>query len=232
MGALALGIKAFIDGLHAGPGIANTDIQDAITPIYGAIAFDVDTTDDVFRNADHESQIAANAGTDAGNQVGQIGKQLDQITRHTYDTVIPGSMSWLRGDLLVHYIQPIRHDIGLINGRIRAFDKFEKAIDDWKTHTVTPAVNSYYTFRKWFDGWPTQVLAQWHDWFQQPGNFATWAVPILTRPMLTYLGNGQHPELVGVLAVDVLDGLPDQLGPLIQALGAIAYTPVPDGYGP
>jgi hypothetical protein len=232
MGALALGIKAFLDGLNAGGGIANTDIRDAVTPIYGVIAYDVDTTDDVFRNADHESEIAANAGTDAGNQIGQIGKQLDQITRHTYDTVIPGSMSWLRGDIILHDIDPLRKTVAAQGKAITALQKFEKAIDAWRKNTVDPTLNSYNVFRKWFDGWPTQVLAQWHDWFQQPGLFATWAVPILARPILTYLGNGQHPDLVALLAVDALDGLPGSSSALIIALGELAYVDLPEAVRP
>jgi hypothetical protein len=231
MGLIATGVEAFAKAFQRGFGSETTPVTaDTLSPLVATVEFVAETTDDTFRNADHESQLAANAGTDAGNQVGEIGLQLYNVTKRLIDTIIPGSMSWVRGDIILHDIDPLRKTVKDLGDKITGFVKFEDTIDAWRKTTVDPDLAKFLAFIKWFDTWPLQVLNTLHDWTQHPSDLARWITPYLAPVIVPYLGDKAQRALLELLTAELLSAISDELGPLIVAAGQILATDVPAEY--
>lgn len=156
---------------------------------------------------------AARGGEDASEQwaanardgMVKIGDDLKAITEHTYQTVIPHSLSWLDGHIFQTGISPLRREAASMEKEIGTVTGEVNALRIWRTHKADPDLNSYVAFRGWFDKWPTDVLNTWHEWFAHPHNFALWAAPPLIGPLVSYLAAPEHKQTRDNLGLIVLD---------------------------
>lgn len=202
----ALGLQAFIDVLgsttNAGAGpVTSEELQPVIADI--GVAFTV--INDVLDHADRQAQLAVTAATDAAAQIEKVGQDLNDITGHTYRVVIPHSLSWLAGYVVTTWIDPIRGRLDKAESSIRFILGWRGQIDTWRHDHVDPTLAAYEGFRKWFDTWPQGVLFKWHDWFQHPARFASWAAPTLVRPIVSDLGTPAYQAERDVLALTMVD---------------------------
>jgi hypothetical protein len=228
MGALATGISAFVKTFGGGGGLSSETVSSgAFENLVNAWTFTTDTTDDTFRNADHESTLAAASGKHAGDQITTIGLDLKNITEHTYNTVIPKSLGWLRGDLLVHYIDPIRQNLGRLNNWAKIVDKWRTQIDTWRTTYVDPEIRKWQAFKKWFDGYPTTVVDVWNHWFQHPDQFANWIVNYLVKPLVVAFSDKGNLPSLDTLTQEILQASPNRYRYAVAAFEQMLDEPWP-----
>jgi hypothetical protein len=228
---IAVGIGAFLKVFQSGGGQEPVTL-DLLRPLVSALAFVTNTMDDVMRDADHESTIAADAGNDAGNQIGEIGLMLKDITLHTYDTVIPGSLSWLRGDIIVHDIDPIRMAIRHINKVLSELIVWQHDTDKWRHHYVDPNLAQWIAWYAYWKGWPRTTVETVAGWLQHPDNFATFAVPAIAKPLVDYYSASPELPLLETLTATILSAVPDDIGTFVTVAGELLETNVPNHYAP
>jgi hypothetical protein len=194
---------------------------DDLVPIVSGLKYESQVIDDVFGEADGLAAVEVVSATDAGAQIDNVAQHLHFITEHTYKTVLPHSMAWLRGNIVQRYVTPLQHRTTKLEGEVKALDKWETQIKQWRSKTVDPTLDDYRTFRKWFDKWPTDVLNNVHDWFQHQQSFSDFAVPIIARPFVNYLSADAHRQLLDDLTLIVLDASPDRYRHAVAAFEAM-----------
>lgn len=160
---------------------------------------------DVFAAAKGAEDYSERWATEAGQQIAEIGSDLKQITDHTYQVVIPHSMSWLAGYAVTHWIDPIRADLQALHKAVNQLGLALAALQQWRQHRADPLLNAWAGFHEWFSGWPQSVLFRWHGYFQRPGEFGDWAAAPITGPIISYLADPQHKTSRDNLAAIMVD---------------------------
>lgn len=199
MSALGAGyvIDQIINPSDAGPG---TPTWDELVPRFQDIKYMLQVLDDALQNADAVATSSVTVATDAATQAEKIGQNVKDIVHHTYDVVIPHSLSWLAGYIVSHFITPIHERLDKDESNIRFLLGWRAQIVAWRNEFVDPNIELWVGFRKFFDGWPQGVLFRWHDYFEHPGNFADWAAPPLIGPLVSYLAAPEHKTTRDALA--------------------------------
>lgn len=163
-------------------GLASTVAQ-----LYRWENFAWNVVNDVFGAAKGAEAISQGVSHDAGVKIEAIGRYTKDITEHTYNIVIPHSLSWLYGYIESKDLVPLRQRLGRDESNIRFLLGWRGQIDNWKNNYVDPQLAKDKAFIQWFDTWPLQVVSRWHQWFQHPEQFAQWATPNLIGPIISYL---------------------------------------------
>lgn len=176
-------------------------VRDAVLQLGQAIDWLTGITQDVFGAAKGGENYSERWATQAGEGIAKLGDDLKAITEHTYDTVIPRSLSWLDGYIVAHQIDPLRLRIAQEQHQIDFLMGWRSQIDTWRHKFVDPHIEQWIGWRKWFDGWPQGVLYRWHDWFQHPAGFGQWAAPPVAGPLVAYIADRQHERLRDDLAL-------------------------------
>lgn len=154
----------------------------------------VDFVSDVFGAAKGGEDASEAWATNAGGSIAKIGLDLKDVTEHTYNTVIPNSMSWLRGDIYKNGINPLRAWLGRVEKEIGALSGRVSVLEFWRKDYADPHIRDWREFNSWFHTYPIGVVNTWHDWFQRPHNFALWAAPPLIGPIVSYLAAPEHQQ--------------------------------------
>lgn len=184
--------------------------SDDLVPIVQGLAYEGRVIDDVFREADGLAATDVVVATDVAAQIDNVAQHLKFITEHTYKTVIPHSMAWLRGNIVQKYVTPLQHRMTKAESDIDALDKWETTIKAWRIRTVDPTLQAYTQFQQWFDKWPIDVLNTVHDWFLHQQSFSDFATPLIARPLVNYLSDDAHHPLLDDLTLLVINASPDR----------------------
>lgn len=146
----------------------------------------------------------------------QIGKDLEQIAgdldwdlKHITGTIIPHSEAHLVGYIFSTGIVPLRVQVRKLWSSVRFLMGWRGQIDYWRKNTVDPELSKLMAFRQWFLTNDQPAVQQLVDWIKRPGTFATWAVPILTDPLVVYLATKAKQATVDELTRLIVDASPD-----------------------
>lgn len=211
MSAIATGLGVLIDTLDGSAGGGNAQVtQDDLVPVIRDIVAAFTVIKDALDAADKAATASVTAATDAATQIEQIGSDVKDITEHTYQVVIPRSMSWLAGYLISGAVDQVRSVIGADLHKIDFLDGWRGQIDTWRNDHVDPELTAWRSFKAWFDTWPTSILTTWHGWFQRPAEFGAWAAPPLIGPLVSYLADGQHKRLRDDLSLILVKAWTDE----------------------
>ena len=190
----ALGLDAIGAAINGGTAGANPVTGEELGIALADISYRFSVVAAILTDADRAASESVTAATDAATQIEEVGSDVKNITEHTYNTVIPHSLSWLAGYVVVTWIDPIRARLDKDESDIRFLMGWRSQIDTWRQKFVDPNVEKWVGFKQWFDGWPQGVLFKWHDWFEHPDNFASWATPPLVGPIVAYLAARGHEQ--------------------------------------
>lgn len=192
MGLLTSVVGQLIGALRNATAAGGTLNADSIQPLVSLVQYLADYVRDVFENADSNAGRDAALGGYAGDDIAQVAQDLADITDHTYTVVVPHSLAWLRGNVIVTLVDPLRKLVAGINREVKFLLGWRSQIDTWRNKFVDPNLSLWIGFHKWFYQWPIGVLRTWHDWFQHPAQFAAWATPPLIGPIIGYLADPAH----------------------------------------
>ena len=212
---------ALVDPSTAG---SQTLTQDDLTPVYGALKFLGGVIDDAFTDADerfHDAKLIAEA---TGAQVTVIGENVKDITTRTYDTVIPGSLKWVYGAVVLHLVDPLRKSVHTLQGEVKTLRKQVSALDHWEVAYVDPTLKKLLAFIRYFDGWPTSVLNTVRTWIERPAVFGQFAAPAVARPLITYLAASPTAPLLDDWVSTFVDASPQVWRHVEAAAVAILLT--------
>src|SRR6266702_78261 len=156
---------------------------------------------------------AAKGGEDASEQwsanvrddLAKLGDDLKTITEHTYDVVIPHSLSYLNGYVFSHGIVPLRNTVSSIEKEMGALSGRVSVLEFWRRDYADPHIRDWRRFNSWFHEWPIGVVTQWHEWFQHPHDFALWAAAPMIGPLVSYLAADEHKQTRDNLGLIILD---------------------------
>lgn len=180
-------------------------VKDALITLGRWVDWFMQVTGDVFAAAKGAEDYSEAWATEAGQQVAELGSDVKQITEHTYQTVIPHSMSWLAGWLIAGPIDQLRLRIAQLQDQVNFLLGWRAQIDAWRHEFVDPNVEKWVGFRQWFDGWPQGILFRWHSWLQHPSEFGAWAAAPVTGPIIAYLADPDHQTSRDNLAAIMVD---------------------------
>jgi hypothetical protein len=219
MSAISAGAGAFIDKITgtslAGSGTVDVDnLNNVLGDIVNVLVILKDTMD----AADSTSTEAVTAATDAATQIEEIGQDVKDITEHTYQVVIPHSMSWLAGYIVSHFIDQLRRAVAILNQEVAKIEQWEAEIKVWRARFVDPNVTLWVGFRQWFDTWPRGVLERWHMYFTHPDQFAQWAAPPLIGPLVSYLAAPAHKQTRDSLTLILLKAWSEEPTRVLDAI--------------
>lgn len=211
-------VGQLINPSSAGPAPITSD---DLVPIVQGLAYEGRVLDDVFSEADGLAATDVLVATDAGAQVDNLAQHLKFITEHTYKTVIPHSLAWLRGNIVQKYVTPLQHRTTKLESEVKALDKWEGQIKTWRSKTVDPTLQAYTQFQQWFDKWPLSVLNTVHDWLTHQQTFSDFATPLVARPLVNYLSDDSHHQLLDDLTLLIVNASPDRYRYVIGAFESI-----------
>lgn len=211
MSFVTRGLGVLIDALanpdSAGPrGATIEDVQLLGIEIASALGVIKDTMD----SADSKSQEAVTVATDTAGQLERIGFNIKDITEHTYTVMVPHSLSWLAGFIVTKWIDPLRHDVAELQHQVKFLLGWRGQINTWRKDWVDPNINQWRAWHTWFDTWPRSVLFRWHDYFEHPAHFASWAAPTLVNPIVSLLAGRRFKVARDALALMLVESWSDE----------------------
>lgn len=195
-------------------------LQSSVGQLYTWENFAWNVVSDVFGAAKGGEAISQGVSHDAGVKIEAIGRYVKDITEHTYNTVIPHSLSWLYGYIESHDLVPLRRRLGRDESMLRFLMGWRGQVDNWKNHYVNPQLAKDAAFIKWFDGWPLQVVSRWHEWFMHPGQFGDWATPYIVVPFVKAMATKPDQKSRDALALIMVRAWQDQPELTLDAIAA------------
>lgn len=146
----------------------------------------------------------------------QIGKDLEQIVgdqdwmwHHLVEVILPHTNQYLIGYVWSKGIIPLKVQLGRDEKTIRFLMGWRGQIDSWRKNTVDPELADWLRFHHWFNVNAAGPIATLAGWLKTPSRFASWAVPVITRPLVDYLATTASTGTVDELAAVVVDASPD-----------------------
>lgn len=191
--------------------------NDDLVPLVQGLKYEARLIDDVFNEADGLNATTVVVATDVGAQLRKVAQADRFAIEHTYKTVLPNSLSWLRGDVVLHLIDPLRKRVKRVEGQATSFAKWETDIKLWRSRRVDPTLQAYDGFAKWFNEWPLNALNVLHGWLTTPGKFSDFAVPIIARPLVAYVAADDHQQLLDDLLQSLVVASPDRYRYVVAA---------------
>lgn len=199
-------------------------LSQSVNQLYRWENFAWNVVSDVFQAAKGGEAISQGVSHDAGIKIEDIGRYTKEITEHTYNVVIPHSLSWLYGYIESKDLVPIRQRLDHDESNIKFLLGWRGQIDYWKKHYVDPQLAKDAAFIKWFDGWPLQVVSRWHTYFQHPEQFGKWAAPNLVWPLINYLAAQQDQKSRDALSLVMVKSWKDAPESTFEAVTAWLVT--------
>lgn len=193
MSAIGIGLGVIIDALRnpasAGPGpLTMDDLVAPLRDIASALSILRDTMD----SADRDTKEAVTAATDAAAQIEEIGGAFRDTIHHTYEVVIPHSLSWLAGYVVAHWIDPLRRDIALLNHRVDDLAQRIASLEHWRAHTVDPILARLLNFQADVTDNYLPAVRILKDWLDHPDHLADWLAQWIVGPIVSYLADDLH----------------------------------------
>lgn len=198
--------RALVDPSAAGPGSVS---EDEFVTFATNLHYYMAIIDHVFRNADDKADKAVTAASDASDALTQMGGDINDMVRHTYNVVIPHTVKYLYGYIESHDLVPLRERMADAEAWIRFLLGWRGQIDNWRRNWVDPNIADWRGFHTWFNGWPRGILFRWQDYFAHPSHFADWATPYLVQPIVNYLADHSHWRVRDELTQTIVDATPD-----------------------
>lgn len=186
------GALQYILGLQTSSSIQS--IANALQGLYSAIQFMAGMMADVFVNAKQGETRSFAKSTDAGQQIAKLGSDIKEITQHTYDVVIPGSLSWLYGHVEQKDLVPIRHRLDGVETAVRLLGNWRHIIDNWRNSYVDPLLHGWQQFIHWWDQNFSVPAGMLIEWVNHPAEFGKWAAAPLIGPIIGYLSLPEHKQ--------------------------------------
>lgn len=165
------------------------------------IGWFADFVGDVFGAAKGGENASEEWSGNAAGSIEKIGSDLKDVTEHTYNTVLPNSLSWLRGNIYANGINPIRREITSIEKQLGTISGRVSVLEFWRKDYADPHIRDWRIFNSWFHTYPIGVVNLWHEWFQHPHEFALWAAAPLIGPLVSYLAAPEHKDTRDNLAL-------------------------------
>jgi hypothetical protein len=180
-------------------------LSSSVGQLYRWENFAWNVVSDVFGAAKGGEAISQGVSHDAGVKVEAIGRYVKDITEHTYDTVLPHSLSWLYGYVESHDLVPIRRRLAADESQIRFLLGWRGQIIAWRKNYVDPNIVAWRTFHQWFDGYPLKSVNELHGWITKPATFGTWAAPAIAAPFVAYLGDKKNEKVRDAFTLVMVD---------------------------
>lgn len=220
-------VGALVNALRNASPAGGAITIDSIQPLVNLVTFLAQFVQDVFQSADGNAGRATSYAQYAGDDIAQVADDLAAITDHTYQTVIPHSLAWLRGNIIITLVDPLRRLVAGINRVVKELVSWQAQIKVWRSSYVDPNVALWIGFRKWFYQWPVDALRTLHDWLTHPMHFGQWAVAPVTKAQIAYFatpaGDSDLYQLVG----EYFDAAPERYRHVIGAFESILDQPWP-----
>lgn len=199
-------------------------LASGVAQLYRWENFAWNVANDVFGAAKGGEAISQGVSHDAGVKVEAIGRYVKDITEHTYNTVIPHSLSWLYGYIESKDLVPIRQRLGRDESTLRFLMGWRGQLDSWKNNYADPQLAKDRAFIQWFDSWPLQVVTQWREWLAHPDQFAKWATPYIVWPVINYLAAQPDEKSRDALALIMVNAWQDQPELTFEAIATWLVT--------
>ena len=214
-----LGIQGILGNVGA--------VADALQQLGSVVEWLTEVVQDVFGAAKGGEDYSEEWARRAGEQIDQMGSDIEDITVHTYLVLVPHSLAYLLGYIVSHYIEPIQRAIDNLQTRVGILEGFRRSTDEWRYKYVDPAIQGWKAFQEWFDSWPRGILFRWKDYFENPSHFADWATPPIVGPFIAYLANKDHSESRDNLTSIIIDDTPNRWRHVERAALAILEQDYP-----
>lgn len=155
-----------------------------------------------------------------------LAARQDESWTHLTTQTLPHTLGHLVGYVYSDGIVPLRSEARKLTSAVKFLDGWRGQIDAWRKHTVDPELKAWLEFHHWFNVNAAPPLDRLIGWFRHPATFATWAVPIIGAPYVTWLAH-QAPSVVrDQLAALVADASPHVWRHVELAAAAILNTEV------
>ena len=173
--------------------------------------------DDVFAQAADQAAVGTVEAIAAGGDLRNAIQDVKFSIEHTYKTVIPHSMAWLKGDIVRLYITPLRSRVGKLENRVTALETWRADIHKWRIGVVDPTLADFHSFKRFWQSWPLDVVTQFRQWINKPDTFATYFTPVIVPRAIAYLGNDANLPLLDALLTELVDASPDRYRHVVAA---------------